>query len=154
MRLRRVEQDQVEPAVDHRAHGPSTTADFISVEVLEVILEAARSEEGSRHQPRRLEIDRSAAGPEEGLDHRRHLRRGHVRPKLGHLPIVSAALPDDGLSVLHAGDEADGVEIGPVLGPVLHCRDVVEKGRRLLVPLARRRDRDRPVADPHLFCAD
>ena len=52
--------------------------------------------------------------------------------------------------VLQPGHEADPVEIGAILGPVLDVADVTEQPCRNPVPLARRSDCQRAVADPDL----
>ncbi len=115
----RVQQDEIETAVDNRADRSSLPPHFVAIQMLEIILEAVRPQKHARRQRSRSEVDRAAANPEQAFDHRSDLGRGHVGPELGDLPVLATALPDDGLPVFHSCHKADRVEIRTVLGPVL-----------------------------------
>src|SRR4029079_18594391 len=121
---------------------------LVAVEMLVVELEAVRAEERPRLKRQRAEIHRAAAHPVQALEHRGDLRRRHVVAALGHLLIGALALADEVAPALHTADEADAVEIGAVLGPVLDLAHVVEQDRAAaLVPRPRRDHAYPAVAD-------
>src|SRR6476469_2960160 len=99
MRSRGVVEDQVEATVDDGADRPAFAPQFVAVEMLVIELKAVGAEEWTRLQAKGPVVDRPTADAKQALDHRRHLRRRHVRTEDRHLLCCRPPLADERLTV-------------------------------------------------------